>query len=65
MSRPFWHKVDYEGDTDENNRCSDDSQAETDNCLRNLDKEQENEDDEESWKYTSVINLTNEAKTSR
>ena len=42
----FWHNVDYECDTDEKNCCFDDSWTETDDFLRNLDKEHENEDDE-------------------
>ena len=42
----FWHNADYEGDTYENNRCSDDSRTETDDCVRNLDKEHEHEEDE-------------------
>ena len=41
----FRHKVDYEGDTDANNRCSNYSPTETDDCVRNLYKEHENEDD--------------------
>ena len=38
----FLHKVDYEGDTNENNRCYDDSPTETDDYVRNLDKYHEN-----------------------
>ena len=56
----FRHKVDYEGDTDEKKRCSDDSRTETDDCVRNLDKEHENEDNEESKEDNSVTNITNE-----
>ena len=33
-----WHKVDYEGNNNENNRCSDDSRTETDDSVRKLDK---------------------------
>ena len=43
----FRHKVDYEVDTNENNRGSDDSPSETYYCVRELDKEYENEDDDE------------------
>ena len=39
---PFRHKVYYEGDTNENNCCTDDSQTENYYCVRNLDKEHEN-----------------------
>ena len=38
----FRHKVDYKGDTNKNNRCSDDSPTETDNFVINLYKEHEN-----------------------
>ena len=61
----FRHKVDYEGDTIENNRCYDDSPTETDDFVRNLNKEHENEDDEEFKEDASVINDTNESKTSK
>ena len=47
----FWHKVDYEGDTNDKTRGSDDSPSETDNFVRNIDKEHENEEDEELKKY--------------
>ena len=57
----FRHKVDYEGNTYENNCCSDDSPTETDGCVINLDKEHENEYDEEFKEDTSVINITNES----
>ena len=43
----YKHKVDYEGDIHENNRCSDDSPTETDDFVINLDKEHENEYNEE------------------
>ena len=33
--------MDYEGDTDETNRNTDDSQSENNDFVRNLDKEQE------------------------
>ena len=56
----FRHKVDYEGDTNEQNRCSYDSPAETDDCVGNLDKEHDNKYDEEFKEYTFVINITNE-----
>ena len=39
MSQPFQHKVDYEGDTDKNNRNTNDSQPDNDNLVRNMDKE--------------------------
>ena len=38
----FRHKVDYEGDTDEKNRCSGDSPTETNYCVRKLEKEHYN-----------------------
>ena len=41
MSWPFQHKVDSEGDTNENNRDTDDSQSENDDFVRKLDKKQE------------------------
>ena len=47
MSRPFQHKVDYEGDTDEKNRGVDDSQSDNDDFVRNLDKEQQYKKDDE------------------
>ena len=56
----FWHKVYCEGNTNENNCCYDDSRNETYDCVRNIDKEHENEDDEEFKEDTSVINITNE-----
>ena len=40
MSWPFQHKVDYEGDTDEDNSNTDESQSANDNLVRNLEKEQ-------------------------
>ena len=42
----FWNTVDYEGDTTEKTHYYDDSPSETDACVRNLDKEHENEEDE-------------------
>ena len=42
----FKNKDYYEGDNDENNRFTDDSHTGNDDFVRNLDKEQENEDDE-------------------
>ena len=56
----FQHKVDYEGDTDEKNHCSDYSQTETDDCVRNLEKEHENEYTKKFKENTSMINITNE-----
>ena len=61
----FRHKVGYRGDTDKNNSCSDDSPTVIDDFLRNLDKEYENEDYEESKENTSVINNTNGSKISK
>ena len=40
MSWTFQHKVDYDGDTNENNFNTNDSQSYNDNVARNLDKEQ-------------------------
>ena len=42
----FWHKVYYKDDTNEKTCGSDDSLSEDDDCVRNLDKEHENESDE-------------------
>ena len=61
----FWHKVDYEGDTNEKNRFTDDSWTTTDDNVRKLDTEQENEEDEEFKEDTSVIKMTNESKISK
>ena len=52
--------VDYESDTNESNCYSEYSRTETDECVRNLDKEHENEDHEEFKEDTSVVNITNE-----
>ena len=41
----FWHKVDYKGYTNDRTRGSDDSPSETDDSVRFLDKENENEED--------------------
>ena len=38
MSLPFRHKEDYEVDTDEKNRNTDDSQSKNDDILRKLEK---------------------------
>ena len=62
--RPFWNKKDYEGDTNEKNCFTDDSRTGNDDCIRNLDKEQENEYNEESQKDSSVVNIKNELKWS-
>ena len=42
----FWHKVYYEGDTNEKTNGSEDSTSETDGCVRNMYKEHRNEEDE-------------------
>ena len=42
----FWHKVDYKGDTNEKTHGYDDSPCETDDCVRKLEKEHENEENE-------------------
>ena len=60
--QPFWNKEDYEVDTDERNCFTDDSWTGNDDCVRNLDKEKKNEEDEELQKYSSVVNMTNELK---
>ena len=46
MSQPFQHKVNYEGDTDENNRNTDDSQSENDYLVINLEKEKGYKEDD-------------------
>ena len=61
----FWNKVDYEGDNNDKIRGSDYSQSETDGCVRNLDKEYENEEDGEFKEDTSEINDTNKSKLSK
>ena len=38
MSKPFQHKVDYEGDDNEKNCNTDDFQSENDDLVGNLDK---------------------------
>ena len=63
-SWPFRHKGEYEGDTDENNRNTDDSQSENDYFLRNLDKEQEYKWYDECKEYYYIVNKTNEFKIS-
>ena len=47
MSQNFQHKVDYEGDTNENNRNTDESQSENDDLVRNLDKQKDYKEDYE------------------
>ena len=49
MSRPFQHKVYYEGDTNENNHDNDDSKSDNNNLVSNLGKEKEYKEDDE-WK---------------
>ena len=39
--RLFQNKEEYEGDTDEKNRFTDDSRTDNDDCVRHLYKEQE------------------------
>ena len=41
----FQHKVEYKGDKNDKNHGSDYSPTETDECVINLDKEHENEED--------------------
>ena len=55
------HKVDYEGDTNDKNHGSNNSLSETDGCVRNLDKEHGNEEDEQFKEDTSKISDTNES----
>ena len=55
-SPPFKNKEDYIGDTNEKTSGSDDSPSETDGCVRNLDKEHKNEEDEEYSETTPEIN---------
>ena len=56
--------MDYEGVTDERNRCTDDSLTEDDDFVKNFYKEHKNEDNEEFKEYSSVINIKNESKKS-
>ena len=46
MSQPFQHKVDHEGDTNENNRNNYGSQPENNNLVRNLEKQQDYKEDD-------------------
>ena len=62
ISWPFQHKVDYEGDTDENNRNADESQLENDNLVINLHKEQDYKGDDECKEDSSMVSKTNEFK---
>ena len=61
----FRHKVYYKGDTYKKIHGSDDSPSGNDDCVRNLDKENEHEYDEEFKEDTSVINNTNESKINK
>ena len=61
----FWYEVYYKGGTNEKTHGSDDSPSETDACVRNLEKDNGNEEDEEFREDTSVINDTNESKISK
>ena len=54
----FRHKVDQRGDTNENTCGQDDSPSETDDCVGNVYKEHDNEEDEEFKVDASVINNT-------
>ena len=56
----FRQKVDYKSDTYENKHFYDNSQTETDDCERNLDKEHKKEEDEEFKVYPSMINIIKE-----
>ena len=60
----FLKKEYYEDDTNKNNSFTDDSQTGNDDCVRNLDKKQENEEDEELQKDSFVVIITNELKWS-
>ena len=62
MSQLFLHKEYYEGDTDKNNRNTDDSRFDNDNFVQNLYKEQEYKEDDEYKEDYSVVNKTNEFK---
>ena len=42
---PFWHKVDYKGDTNYKTHGSEDSPSETGGCKKNLVKEYEIEEE--------------------
>ena len=46
MSQPFQHKVDYEDDTNENNRNTNDSQPENDYFARHTEKEKDHKEDD-------------------
>ena len=53
---PLKNKEDYIGDTNEKKHEPDDSPSETDACVRNLEEEHENEEDEEYSETTTEIN---------
>ena len=61
----FWHEVDNKCDTNEKNRVSYDSASETEGCVRNLAKENENEEVEEFKEDIFEINDINESKLSK
>ena len=56
--------MDYEGDTDETNRNTDDSQSENNDFVRNLDKEEEYKKHDECTYYYSTVTKINELKKS-
>ena len=60
--RFFFNKEDYEDDTDKNKNFTDHSRTVNDDCVRNLNKEQENGNDKYSKENSSVVNITNESK---
>ena len=62
---PFQNKENYEDDTNENNCYADDSQTGSDDCVKKLDKEQKNKDNEEFQKDFSVASITNELTWSK
>ena len=55
----FQHKGDYEGDTNEKNRNSDDSGSD---IKKNLDKEHKYKEYDECKEYSSMVAKTNESK---
>ena len=55
-SRTFQLKVEYEGDTEENNHNTKYSQLDNDNLVINLDKEQEYKEYDECIEDYSIVN---------
>ena len=62
ISRPFQHKVYYEGNTNEKNCNTDDSQSDNDYLVRNLKKEQDYKGYGECKEYSFMVAKEKEFK---